>query len=254
MATRHHLPVNLAVLCFDSATDPVSAINERTGEVVTLEVGSEFFPLDSVPVLGIKNKLEHHGELVYTMSAEAIRRITRAYITHGAAQDRTQGLMALLWNGKAVEKIIANALHRLTEREKDVHGELATMNTIQVYVAASLAGGQGAGAMQATCTLIGDLMARTSTLGERGRIVGITVLPGAFHGIENKRMQANTFASVEEWNAFMRGKVENRLHYPGGDLIRTFEPPVDYLYVFDGVDENGRALPRRLWTQDCAAW
>ena len=241
LATRGYQPMNLALLCFDSASDPVSAINERTGEVVTLEVGSEFFPFDPVPVQGIKNNLVHHGEMASTMSAEAIRRINRAVITHGAAQDRSQGLMALLWNGKEVERIVGNALHRLTEREKDVHGELATMNTIQVYVAGSLAGGQGAGAMQALCTMIGHHMANASTLGERGRIVGIAVLPGAFHGIENQRMQANTLASVEEWNAFTRGKVENRIHYPGGNPIRTFEPPADYLYVFDGVDENGRA-------------
>jgi hypothetical protein len=242
-AAHGGLPDDLALLCFDSANDPVSYANERDGAVVRLEAGSEFYLFDPVPVVGIKRYPERHVEIYDALGPHAINRINRAYITHGAAQDRTQGYLALLWNGKQVERIIADTLHRLTERDQDLHHELDTSNSLQVFVVASVAGGQGSGAAQALAHISAQQLTDLSTLGERGKITGMFVLPGAFHGIETLQMQANAQAFAEEVNALMLATMTSNVHYPGSDPIRTADPPFDYVYVFDGVDENGKTWP-----------
>ena len=114
-----HVPENAILLAFDSAEDPVSVREGRHGSVVTLEVGSQFFQLDRVPLAGIRRTPERHPDVVERLG-DSLNRMRRASIQDGAAGERTQGLLSLIWNVQMVVRQIELVIRRLMERSDDL--------------------------------------------------------------------------------------------------------------------------------------
>lgn len=241
--SRGSVPDRWAFLTFDSADDPVSYSDERTGKVVILDPGGEKIEFEPTSVRGIQHNRDRHPEVYATFGAEAINRIKRAHISHGAAQDRLQGALAGAFNAKLFERKVKQRLHKLVERDRDLANAPEGTTTLRVFLVFSLGGGQGSGFGLIAAAIVNRLLEEMSTLGERGKITGVFLLPDAFHGIETVQMQANTMAFIEEFNALMLGRVTARIEYPGGDPLQVNDAPLSDVYVLGGVDEAGRTLP-----------
>ena len=235
------MPGNAAILCLDSADDPVSYRENRSGAIVTLEPRSEFFLFDKVPVSGIKRHPQRHPELLDRLGRDNLDKINRAFIAHGAAAQRPQGLMSFVWNAKGVEEKLENTLHRLTGRTRDLRYELEGKTSLKVFIIGSIAGGQGSGSILDVAYIIREKLMALGNLGESSSVVAALLLPGAFHEISTLQMQANASAFVEELNGLMLSRLSFEATYPGGTHILSSEPPFDQVYIFDGVDENGKS-------------
>ena len=235
-----HVPENAVILAYDSADDPISVREGRTGRVVTLEPGSQFFLLDRVPLAGLRRAPERHADIVERLGDDLFR-IRRASIQDGAAGERGQGLISLMWNVPAIARQLEAAIRRLVERTDDLGHALAARRGINVVVAGSACGGQNSGGMFDFTYLVREALAAVGELGESSRVLGVTVLPGAFPGVRGPNFDANTHAFFAELDALQTGSGF-QARYPGGTLVSSKEPPFDVMFVFDGVDEHGLAF------------
>ncbi len=110
-----HVPENAAILAYDSADDPISVREGRTGRVVTLEPGSQFTLLDRVPLAGLRRAPERNPDVVERLGDDLFR-IRRASIQDCAAGERGQGLISLMWNVPAIARQLEAVIRRLVER------------------------------------------------------------------------------------------------------------------------------------------
>lgn len=237
------VPDHVSLLSFDSADEVVTAYDHRNSAVVTLENGREFFRLEQVPLAGIKRNPERHPEIVERLGLDVLNRINRAAIIDGAAQQRVQGLLVYLWNAGFIERTVMQCLRQLLGRGEGFDSALRTNATIKVFIVASMAGGQGAGALIDAAYVVDEKLAELGTLGDSRTIIGALLLPGAFREHEGQQMRANARSLVEEVNALMLGKQRFTAAYPGSEPVDSVEPPFDYALIFDGIDENGRNWP-----------
>jgi hypothetical protein len=235
-----HVPENAVILAYDSADDPISVREGRTGRVVTLEPGSQFFLLDRVPLAGLRRTPERHPDLAERLGDDLFR-IRRASIQDGAAGERGQGLVSLMWNAPAIARRLEAVIRRLVERTDDLGHALAVRRGINVVVAGSTCGGQNSGGMFDFTYLVREALLAVGELGESSRVLGVAVLPGAFPGVRGPNFDANTHAFFTELDALQAGRGFHA-RYPGGIQVASKEPPFDVVLAFDGVDEHGMAF------------
>lgn len=242
------VPANAQILAFDSADEPISVRETRYNRVVELRKEHEFFRLERVPLAGIRRAPERHPEIVERIGNN-LARIHRTIVQDGAAQERVQGLLSLMWNARRVEGLIGQALRRLTQRSEDLRHELESSSGINVVLVGSACGGQNSGAMLDAAYLVREQLLQLGDLADTSRVIGMVVLPGAFHGVRGPNLKPNTYAFFLELDYLMQGKgFEAR--YPGGTYIRTMERPFDYVFVLDGIDDQDRTWPN--WQEVCA--
>ncbi len=234
-----HVPENALFLAFDSADDPIAVRTNRYDRTVELLRDGEFFLLDRVPLLGIKRNLERHPDIAGRLGAD-LGRIRRTSIHDGTAQERPQGLLALMWNAPTVVRLLNNAVRRLVERSDDLRHDHEGRNGINVVLAGSSCGGQNSGAMLDLAYLAREALLGLGDLGESSRITGVVVLPAAFPGVRGPNFGPNTYAFFLELDALMQG-AGFHASYPGNLQVDSMEPPFDLVFVLDGVDERGKA-------------
>lgn len=245
------LPENVIILCFDSA-DEASAVREgRRGTIVTLEDKSEFHRLERVPMAGIKRAPHYHPAFVARLGAN-LSRIRRASIGDGCAQERPQGLAALVWSAPQVMRLIENALRRLVERSDDLAREAGERGGLSVLLIGSAPGGQGSGALHDLAQLAHVALRKVGDLEESSRFIGVALLPGAFPGVRGANMAPNTHAFFRELDTAMQG-AGFQARYPGDIVADNQEPPLDVLFVLDGIDERGQAFANLDEVCDLAA-
>ncbi len=245
------LPENVIILCFDSADEPIAVREGRHGTRVTLEDQNEFHLLERVPVAGIKRAPHYHTALVARLGAN-LGRIRRASIGDGCAQERPQGLAALVWNAPKVMRLIENAVRRLIERSDDLNRDGGERNSLNVVLIGSAPGGQGSGALLDLAQLAHSALRRVGDLEETSRFIGVVLLPGAFPGVRGLNMAPNTCAFFRDLDAAMQGAAF-RASYPGNILVDNQEPPLDVVFVLDGIDERGGAFANLEEVCDLAA-
>lgn len=243
LETFGQMPENVAILYFDSADDPISCREHRTGKVIELERGSESIRLKRVPVAGLKRNQQRNPEILERFG-EQLQRIQRPVIDDGAAMERPQGLLAILWNASRIERCLSQALRRLTQRDTNLDHRLSGDSRINVVIAGSTAGGQGSGAMLDLTYMVREKLTELSDLAESSRVVGMFVLPGAFVDVKGPNLLPNTHAFFLELDGMMQGRGFTA-RYPGGLSIQSQERPFDYVFVLDGVDEQGKTWPNR---------
>jgi hypothetical protein len=234
------LPANLCLIGLDSAEDPITARTHRFGKVVKLEKDSEFYLLEKVPVIGIKRQPQRHPIFLERLG-DNVHHLKRAYIKDGAEQMRLAGLLALLWNSPRVERVLYNALHRLTKQHKELDTDLEQDHSLQVFVVGSTAGGQGSGAALDVAQLLREKLLALGNLGEGSSVVSLLLLPSAFYEKENPQMQANAMAFARELNELMVGQRKFTTRYPTGTTITWAEQPFDHVLVFEGINEHGQS-------------
>lgn len=235
-----HVPENAVILAFDSAEDPIAVREGRQGRVVTLEAGSEFTLLERVPLSGLRRTPERHPDLVARVGAD-LSHIRRTSIQDGAAGERAQGLLSLLWNMPAVVRQIETVIRRLVERSDDLRHAVAGRAGINVVLAGSACGGQNSGGMLDLAYVVREALQAVGELGESSRVLGLVVLPGAFPGVRGPNFAANTHALSVELDYLQAGQGF-QARYPGGSQVSSQEPAFDLVFVFDGVDERGKAF------------
>lgn len=234
-----HVPENVLFLAFDSADDPIAVRTNRDGRVIELARDGEFILLERVPLLGIKRNLERHSDIAGRLGAD-LNRLHRISIHDGTAQERPQGLLALMWNAPTVARLLNNAVRRLVERSDDLRHDHDGRSGINVVLAGSSCGGQNSGAMFDLAYLTREALLSLGDLGESSRITGVVVLPAAFPGVRGPNFGPNTYAFFLELDALMQG-AGFHAGYPGNLRVDSKEPPFDTVFVLDGVDERGRA-------------
>jgi hypothetical protein len=245
------LPENVIILCFDSADEAIAVREGRRGAIVTLEDKSEFHRLERVPMAGIKRAPHYHGAFVARLGAN-LPRIRRASIGDGCAQERPQGLAALVWSAPQVMRRIENALRRLVERSDDLAREAGERDGLSVLLIGSAPGGQGSGALHDLAQLAHVALRKVGDLEESSRFIGVALLPGAFPGVRGANMAPNTHAFFRELDAVMQG-AGFQARYPGDIVVDNQEPPLDVLFVLDGIDERGQAFANLDEVCDLAA-
>ena len=236
-------PVNVRILAFDSAADPVTRWDTRHGRVVQLERESEFYLLEPVPLAGIKRTRCRHPEIVERLG-DSLDKIHRVNIHDGAAQERPQGLLSLIWNTPWVFPLIRQTVRRLVERDKAVDYEIENQTGINVVVVGSVCGGQGSGSMLDGAYFVQEALSELGELADRSRVVGMFVLPGAFANIDGPNLLPNAYSFALELDELMQGGGFHA-SYPGGLRLDSQEAPFNHVYLLDGVDEQGRAWPNR---------
>jgi hypothetical protein len=246
------LPENVRILGIDSADERVAYHENRTGSLVTLEPGSEFFLLRRVPLAGIKRNIKQHPELAERIGAATLLRIPRLSIQDGAAQERPQGLLAFAWNAKQIEQVLETSLRRLVERNEDLRHGFAHQTGVNCVIVASTAGGQGSGSSLDLAYLLRERLHTLGDLAESSRMVSMLLLPGALPGVRGPNLQPNTYAFFRELDTLMNGQGFHA-RYSGGLRIDSLEPPFDQVFVFDGVDEHGQAWANQDEVCDLAA-
>lgn len=241
---RHgQMPENARILAFDSAADPVTRWDGRHGRVVELERESEFYLLEPVPLAGIKRSRHRHPEIVERLG-DSLDKIHRVNIHDGAAQERPQGLLSLMWNAPWVFPLIRQAVRRLVERDRAVDNKIQAQSGIHVAVVGSVCGGQGSGSMLDGAYFVQEALSELGELADRSRVVGMFVLPGAFANVDGPNLLPNAFSFALELDELMQGGGFHA-SYPGGLRIDSLEAPFNHVYLLDGVDEQGRAWPNR---------
>lgn len=233
------VPTNAIFLAFDSADEPVMVRERRRWQTVELVRDGEFFLFERVPLLGIKRSLARHPDIAARLGSD-LARIRRASIHDGAAQERPQGLLSLIWNAPLVVRLLNNAVRRLSERNDDLHQDQNGHGGINVILAGSVCGGQNSGAMLDLAYLTRESLLQLADLGESSRLIGLLALPGAFPGVRGPNFGPNTYAFFLELDALMQG-VGFHAGYPGSVRVDSPEPPFDAVFVLDGVDERGKA-------------
>jgi hypothetical protein len=233
------IPRNVALVALDGANDPIALREGRNGAIVTLEWGSERHQLDSVPAANIVKYLEQHPAIADRFGREQLLKM-RNYIVDGAAGERPQGALTLIWNAPRLMTLIGNALRRLAERTKDLQQVMDGNVILRVYVAGSVAGGMGAGALLDLAYIIREELRRLGDLGESSEVHAMLLLPDAFYGIEHPRNQANAYATLREINALMLGEAAFHSGYPNGQRIDSSLPPFTDVALYGGVNEHGR--------------
>lgn len=233
------LPQNAAILAFDSANDPAAARSQRTRQPITLEPGEEFHLFDPVPLGGIKRYPDRHPALVARMG-DNLARIFRHTVHGGAARERPQGLLYVVWHAPVIDRLLETTLRRLTARDESVHQELQPEPGVNIVIAGSTGGGQGSGSLIDLAYLVRENLRRRADLTDISKIVGLFVLPGAFPEVRNPNLELNTYAFFLELDALMQGNGF-AAHYPGNLTVESVERPFDQILVVDGVDENGRS-------------
>ncbi|MGC8781612.1 MAG: tubulin-like doman-containing protein [Anaerolineae bacterium] len=245
------LPENVVILCFDSADEPIAVREGRHGRIVALEERSEFHLLERVPVAGIKRAPHYHAAFVGRLGAN-LGRIRRASIGDGCAQERPQGLAALVWNAPRVMRLIENAIRRLIERSDDLNRDAGERGGLSVVLIGSAPGGQGSGALHDLAQLTHAALRKVGDLEETSRFLGIVLLPGAFPDVRGPKLAPNTHAFFRELDAVMQGAAFQAV-YPGNISVANQEPPLDVVFVLDGIDERGRAFANLDEVCDLAA-
>lgn len=246
------IPENVKFLAFDSADEGITYRENRTGSMVTLAPGSEFLLFGRVPVAGIKRNLRQHALLVERVGLENLKRIHRVSIHDGAAQERSQGLLAMLWNIQMIEQALEATLRRLTERNDDLRHAHIQQSGINIVVTGSTAGGQGSGALLDLAYIVREKLHILGDLADSSRLAGMFLLPGAFVGVRGPNLQPNTFAFFRELDDLMQGRSFDA-RYSTGLHIQSVERPFDHVFVFDGVDERGQTWSNQDEVCDLAA-
>ena len=239
MESLGEIPRNVMMLSLDGANDPIAVRESRNGSIVALEWGSERHQLDSVPVANILKYLDQHPEIADRFRREMLLKM-RAHVVDGAAGQRPEGAVTIVWNTPRVLRLVGNALRRLAERTKDLQQVMDSNVALRVYVVSSIAGGMGAGALVDLAYLLREELQKLGTLGESSSIHAMLLLPGAFYGIEDQRKQANAYATLRELNALMLGEASFNSGYPNGRRIDSALPPFKDVALYDGVNEHGR--------------
>jgi hypothetical protein len=232
------VPENAVFLAFDSAEDPITVRESGHGRVIELDPNGEFFRFERVPLMGIKLALERHPDIAARLG-ESLFHIHRASIHDGTAQERPQGLLALLWNAPMVVKTLNNAVRRLVERTEDLGSVSDGKGGVNLVVAGSSCGGQNSGAMLDLAYLARESLMGLGDLGESSRMIGVVVLPGAFPGVRGPNFAPNTYAFFLELDRLMQGGGFHA-SYPGNIRVDSMEAPFDTVFVLDGVDEHGK--------------
>ena len=235
-----HVPENAVILAFDSAEDPISVREGRHGRIVALERGSEFILLDRVPLAGIRRTPERHPDLTGRLGDD-LYHIRRASIQDGAAGERPQGLISLMWNVPLVMRHLRATVRRLVERNDDLRQAVTERSGINVVVVGSSCGGQNSGGMFDLTYLVREALLEVGELGESSRVIGVVLLPGALPGVRGPNFDPNTHAFFLELDHLQAGGGFHA-SYPGGIHLASKEPPFDTVFVFDGVDERGKAF------------
>jgi hypothetical protein len=234
-----YVPRNVMITALDGANDPIAMREGRNGGIVALEWGAERHQFESVPVANILKYLEQHPEIEARFGREVLLKM-RDYVVDGAAGERPQGAITIVWNAPRLMQLLGNGLRRLAERTKDLQQVMDGNVVLRVYVVSSIAGGMGAGAVVDLAYILREELQKLGTLGESSSIHAMLLLPGAFYGIEDQRKQANSYATLREINALMLGEAGFHSGYPNGRRIETLLPPFKDVAVYDGVNEHGR--------------
>ena len=234
-----YVPRNVMITALDGANDPIAMREGRNGGIVALEWGAERHQFESVPVANILKYLEQHPEIEARFGREVLLKM-RDYVVDGAAGERPQGAITIVWNAPRLMQLLGNGLRRLAERTKDLQQVMDGNVVLRVYVVSSIAGGMGAGAVVDLAYILREELQKLGTLGESSSIHAMLLLPGAFYGIEDQRKQANSYATLREINALMLGEAGFHSGYPNGRRIETQLPPFKDVAVYDGVNEHGR--------------
>jgi hypothetical protein len=234
-----HVPRNVMITALDGANDPIAMREARNGAIVSLEWGAERHQFDSVPVANILKYLAQHPEIEARFGRDMLLKM-RDYIVDGAAGERPQGAITIVWNAPRLMQLLGNGLRRLAERTKDLQQVMDGNVVLRVYIVSSIAGGMGAGAVVDLAYILREELQKLGTLGESSSIHAMFMLPGAFYGIEDQRKQANSYATLREINALMLGEAGFHSGYPNGRRIETLLPPFKDVAVYDGVNEHGR--------------
>lgn len=234
-----NVPRNVMITALDGANDPIAIREGRNNSIVSLEWGAERHQFESVPVANILRRLEQHPEIDERFGREVLLKM-RDYVVDGAAGERPQGAITIVWNAPRLMQLLSNGLRRLAERTKDLQQVMDGNVVLRVYIVSSIAGGMGAGAVIDLAYIIREELQKLGTLGESSSIHAMLMLPGAFYGIEDQRKQANSYATLREINALMLGEAGFSSGYPNGRRIETMLPPFKDVAVYDGVNEHGR--------------
>ncbi len=234
-----YVPRNVMITALDGANDPIAIREGRGNSIVSLEWGAERHQFESVPVANIVRYLDQHPEIEGRFGREVLLKM-RDYVVDGAAGERPQGAITIVWNAPRLMQLLSNGLRRLAERTKDLQQVMDGNVVLRVYIVSSIAGGMGAGAVIDLAYIIREELQKLGTLGESSSIHAMLMLPGAFYGIEDQRKQANSYATLREINALMLGEAGFHSGYPNGRRIETMLPPFKDVAVYDGVNEHGR--------------
>ncbi len=217
-------------LVFDTAHENLSV--SHNGSTVVIEPGSEFFDIGQTPVANIKRNLARQSAIEERLGG-VMASLPPTVLRSGAKQLRPLGLLALLWRYAEVETCLRDAIWSLAGREHNEGRE-----GINVFIVNSLVGGTGSSAFLDVAHIIRDLFDELGTLADFCYIIGVGVLPRAFHGINGPNLIPNAVASLKELNhCMMRGGFNAR--YPTGRTISTVQPPFNMFYLVDGIDERG---------------
>lgn len=237
------IPTNAQLLAFDSGSEVIST-TDRLGRVVKLQTDSEFLTLGPVPVMSMKRMPHYHTEIAERLG-EGLYQMKRPSITHGAGQERTQGVTVAMYHISMIVREIRRALNHVTERTLDLFVDRDNVPGINIVLAGSTGGGQGSGALLDIALLVREELMAMGEWADVSRMVGLLVLPSAFGNLgkrPQKNLIPNTFAFLQELNMLMRGE-RIRLEYPGNLSVTSTEPPFEHVYVVDGIDENGHTWP-----------
>ncbi|RMG95683.1 MAG: hypothetical protein D6706_11640 [Chloroflexi bacterium] len=217
-------------LVFDTSNEELEDIVH--GQKITLEPGSEFIDIGQTPVAKIKYNLDRQSAIKERMGS-IMSALPPTVLRNGAKQLRPLGLLAFLWRYKDVEKVLRDAIWELAGREHEYE-----QDGITVFIVNSLVGGTGSSTFIDVAYIVRQLFERLGSLADFCYIIGVGVLPRAFHGINGPYLVPNAVASLKELNeCMMHGNF--RVRYPNGNIIHTEYPPFNLYYLLDGIDEQG---------------
>jgi hypothetical protein len=170
--------------------------------------------------------------------------IKLAAIREGASQIRACGRLRLFSRYTEIVTTIKNAIFKATNhrnlKELDDSGiSLSCQSGINVYIISSLAGGAGSGMLLDVAFNVRNLCDATTD------ITGILVMPRVFNYGPRTRHEPNAYAALKEVEFFMKIRETHSLTIDYGvDSIQVTEPPFDFTFLVDNLNEQKIHLNR----------
>lgn len=234
------IPPAIQFLCMDTdnATKDMSVDSLILNKKITIE-DDEFLHLE------VRNPLE-------TIRSSRIvqewwpKNLPAMSVRNGTGALRALGRLAFYANSHVIMKIIRDVkLARIDGRllEKDLKNlNFKFVETKEIYIIGSLAGGTGSGCFLETAFLV-------NCLSPDSTVWGFFTLPWIFEGLPaTPRLGANTYAALKELEFYMKwfdsGKNSFMRRY-GLDEIEVKGPPFNIVILIDGRNEKEKKIEEK---------
>jgi len=163
-----------------------------------------------------------------------------SFLDHGACQIRAFGRMGFLLDAQANDDVRS----RLSKAISQLAAGSAGQAKLTVCVAASVAGGVGAGMLNDVLVSLQD--ARRRLAGQLSvRTIVFLILPAGFgtvlKGQPYEQAQANGRAALRELDRLINDHRTVRLEWAGGRTAHLDTPAADHVYLIDGSRATGFA-------------